>query len=148
MFGTLLSICFTFKIWKGYISLPVFWNLSNNWTVRALPFPWPHPSAPPPPSQWHTHPHTSGGERACWCGIAPFLLPPHSPLSCSAIGPDSLPHFSLLWWENQATPKFNCHVQVLSLKKTFHTQSDTGQHCFPLVCVVKCVRVWSQRSVV
>ena len=114
---------------KRLYSLPVFFfYFLNNWTVRALH----SPDHTPVHRLLHlTHTHTPlEVKEPVDVGSPLSSTPCYSPPSCSAIGPDSLSHFSLLLRGNQATPKFNCHVQVSILKKTFHAQSDTRPFVF------------------
>lgn len=59
-------------IFFSSLSFETFWKTGP----LAFLFPWPHPCTLPPPSQWRTHSYTSGGERACWCGMAPLLPSP------------------------------------------------------------------------
>ena len=59
------------KMWGCYISLSVFWNFLNDWTVRAIPL------TTPLPHLNDAHSHTSGGERACW---SPLSLCPSTSL--------------------------------------------------------------------
>ena len=118
------------QVQRGYIVCLFFFffKFFNNWTVRALH----SPDHTPVHRLLHlTHTHTPlEVKEPVDVGSPLSSTPCYSPPSCSAIGPDSLSHFSLLLRGNQATPKFNCHVQVSILKKTFHAQSDTRPFVF------------------